>query len=563
MKKKSYQFFKANFLILIVILLGVVLRVFAIDSIPPNPSLDEVSIGYNAYSIIKTGGDEFGERFPILLRAYDDWRPALYVYLTIPFVLILGLVPEAVRLPSVILSVCSLIASYFLFKELLGFHTKKDSVKKSTKIISLYSLFFMTISPWHVYFSRIGHEWSGALSFYIFALTFFFIGIRRNSRLFLLFSVISFGLSFDFYQSTKVIVPITVFILCCLFTKKILVFKSFIFVFLIAGFLTILPILISLTDPNALIRLHGTSIFESRSDLFQKSATNILDAQEEGNLVKEVVNNRRWLYITIPTNAYLTHFNPVWLFTNSGNEDFKSPGMGLLHMFEIPLLLIGLFFTAKTKLLTTRVKLFILFWILISPIPGSITTGYPHASRMLTILPAPSLLSGIGLFGLFSIFMKNKRMHMLVSFITSIFIIISVGIYIRSYFVKFPNQLSNQFQYGIFQAYDAVEEINTKRIPVVVDNQNRLMQAYMFYLFYSKKDPMLYQRSGGTKSGGFAADHRIDNYIFTKVDKIEPNKMYILSSKNELVSQVSVKKIIHLKNGEESLVVGENSTINK
>jgi len=154
-------------------------------------------------------------------------------------------------------------------------------------------------------------------------------------------------------------------------------------------------------------------------------------------------------------------------------------------------------------------------------------------------------------------------MHMLVSFITSIFIIISVGIYIRSYFVKFPNQLSNQLQYGIFQAYDAVEEINTKRISVVVDNQNRLMQAYMFYLFYSKKDPMLYQRSGGTKSGGFAADHRIDNYIFTKVDKIEPNKMYILSSKNELVSQVSVKKIIHLKNGEESLVVGENSTINK
>ena len=39
--------------------------------------------------------------------------------------------------------------------------------------------------------------------------------------------------------------------------------------------------------------------------------------------------------------------------------------------------------------------------------------------------------------------------------------------------------------------------------------------------------------------------------------------MYILSAENELVSQFSTKKIIHLKNGEESLVVGENSTIIK
>lgn len=563
MKKHSYKFFKPGLFIFVVVLLGIIVRVFAIHSIPPNPSLDEVSIGYNAYSIIKTGGDEFGERFPILLRAYDDWRPALYVYLTIPFVLILGLVPEAVRLPSVILSVCSLIASYFLFKELLSFNAKKDFAKIDTKIISLYALFFMAISPWHVYFSRIGHEWNGALSFYIFALTFFFMGIRRNSRIFLLFSVISFGLSFDFYQSTKIIAPLTVFILCCIFTKKILALKKFIFVLLVAGFLTILPILISLTDPNALIRLHGTSIFESRSDLFQKSATNVLAAKEEGNFIKEVLNNRRWLYITIPVSAYLTHFNPVWLFTNSGDEDFKTPGMGLFYVFEVPLLLIGLYFVAKAKLLTNKVSLFIMFWILISPIPGSITTGYPHASRMLTILPIPYFLSGIGLFGILSIFRKNRIMYLMACFTMSIFIIVSFGMYMKSYFVKFPNQLSNQFQYGIFQAYHTVEEINTKQVPVVVDNQSSLMQAYMFYLFYSKKDPALYQRSGGTKSGGFEADHRIDNYIFTRVDKIEPNKMYILSAENELVSQFSTKKIIYLKNGEESLVVGENSTIIK
>lgn len=558
-----YQFFKANIFLFVILLLGIFLRIFAIHSIPPSPSLDEVSIGYNAYSLIKTGTDEFGEKFPILLRAYDDWRPALYVYLTIPFIMILGLVPEAVRLPSIILSIFSLIASYFLFKELLRLNIKNGFVENDIRIISLYSLFLMAISPWHVYFSRIGHEWNGALSFYIFALTFFFLGLRKNSKILLFLSVISFGLSFDFYQSTKVIVPITVCILFFLFAKKILAFKNYVFVLLALGFLTILPILISLRDPNALIRFHGTSIFDSRSDLFQKSADNVLTAKEEGNFAKEILSNRRWLYISIPVNAYLTHFNPVWLFSNSGIEDFKTPGMGLLYQFEIPLLICGLYFLIKSKKISRKVKIFIILWILISPIPGSITTGYPHASRMLTILPIPYFISGIGLFGITDIFKQNRKALIMISAIVLGYMLVSLYVFMKSYFVEFPTLLSNQFQYGIFKAYKIADELNYNNHPVVVDNRYNLMQSYMFYLFYSKKNPLSYQNEGGSGSGGFEVDHTIDNYTFTKVEKIEQNKMYILPAKSKLVSQLSKKNSIHFLNGEEALVVGENSTINK
>ena len=64
--------------------------------VPPSPSLDEVSIGYNAYSILTTGKDEYGAYLPMLLRA-RRFPPALYVYLTIPFVWVLGLTVVAVR----------------------------------------------------------------------------------------------------------------------------------------------------------------------------------------------------------------------------------------------------------------------------------------------------------------------------------------------------------------------------------------------------------------------------------------------------------------------------------
>src|SRR3990167_8737038 len=95
---------KFSWLFLLIIVVGVFLRFYQLVSVPPHPSLDEVSIGYNAYSILKTGGDEYGTKFPILLRAYDDWRPALYVYLVIPFVALFDLTVLSVRLPSVILS---------------------------------------------------------------------------------------------------------------------------------------------------------------------------------------------------------------------------------------------------------------------------------------------------------------------------------------------------------------------------------------------------------------------------------------------------------------------------
>src|SRR3989344_6012623 len=93
------------FLFIIILLAAVFLRFYRLDVIPPHPSLDEVSIGYNAYSILQTGKDEFGYKLPILLRAYDDWRPAHYTYLVIPFVEFFGLNVFAVRLPSVLLSI--------------------------------------------------------------------------------------------------------------------------------------------------------------------------------------------------------------------------------------------------------------------------------------------------------------------------------------------------------------------------------------------------------------------------------------------------------------------------
>src|SRR3989338_9791554 len=93
--------------IIIIIIIALFLMLYQLNSVPPSASLDEVSIGYNAYSILKTGADEYGYKFPLLLRAYDDWRPALYAYFVVPFIALIGLTPVAVRLPAALMGIAA------------------------------------------------------------------------------------------------------------------------------------------------------------------------------------------------------------------------------------------------------------------------------------------------------------------------------------------------------------------------------------------------------------------------------------------------------------------------
>src|SRR4030067_3286673 len=98
----------------LIIIIGGILRLWQLGQIPPSPDWDEVALGYDGYSIIQTGRDEYGKFLPIVLRSFDDYKPALYSYLTIPSILIFGLNVFAVRLPSAIFGILSVIAVYFL-----------------------------------------------------------------------------------------------------------------------------------------------------------------------------------------------------------------------------------------------------------------------------------------------------------------------------------------------------------------------------------------------------------------------------------------------------------------
>jgi 4-amino-4-deoxy-L-arabinose transferase-like glycosyltransferase len=539
-------------LFIVTFFLAVFFRFYHLSNIPPSPTLDEVSIGWNAYSILSTGRDEYGVKMPVLLRAYDDWRPALYVYLVLPFVKLFDFDVISVRLPSAILSSISVLVFYFLLKDLVSNFIKSNIGKDYKELLIVIGTAIFALSPWFVYLSRLGHEANAAFAFLLFAVFFLLRFIIKQKHFLLVFSFLFFALSFDSYQSTKIVVPLLVFTAILIF-REIFIQKIKLFILAsVLGLLLISPVLYESAKPNALIRFSATNILNYSQEEFQKSAQRLILHRKERNYLGLFWDNRRVVAARIVGRAYLSHFNPVWLVANSEKEPFKAPSTGLVYSLSLILFIGGFFFCSRYA--KAGVFVFFLVFLLVAVIPGAITTDYPHAMRIFNAFIPFSVFSGIGLIGIFSLISRfGIGRSAFFCLLLLLFVFESFNFY-KNYFYRFPKELSYQFQYGVLQAFDYAKSIENRYDKVVVGNRGNLFQSYMFYLFARKYDPMLYQRQGGTISAGFDKEHRIGKYYFGKrVENQGGRVLYILNYGEK--SNARFIKTINFLDGTPALVI--------
>ena len=113
-------FLKTKYFLILVLLIAIFLRFWNLGGVPPSASMDEASIGYNAYSLIQTGHDEHGNFWPIHFQSFNDYKPGLYFYMVLPFVKVLGLNESAVRIPGALLGVGTVLLVYLLSNKLFS-----------------------------------------------------------------------------------------------------------------------------------------------------------------------------------------------------------------------------------------------------------------------------------------------------------------------------------------------------------------------------------------------------------------------------------------------------------
>jgi len=116
------KFINKKSALLIVVLLGAVLRFYKLGEVPSGVYVDEAALGYNAFSIARTGLDEYGHFMPIFLRSFSAYSSPLYVYISAIPVSIFGLSAYSIRLLSAVSGVLNIVVIYLIVNKLFKYN---------------------------------------------------------------------------------------------------------------------------------------------------------------------------------------------------------------------------------------------------------------------------------------------------------------------------------------------------------------------------------------------------------------------------------------------------------
>lgn len=539
---------KSRLILFLIILLAFILRFYKLGEVPPSLNWDETAHGYNAFSILNTGRDEYGYKFPLSFRSFDDYKPPLYTYLVVPSVAIFGLTDLAVRFPSAFIGVLAVLATYLMVLELF-----------KRKTIALLSSFFLCISPWHLQFSRVAFETNSAIFFSVFGTFAFLKGTQSENKkiaIWLSIAAIAFGLNLFMYHNARVFIPIFSLALLIPFKKFLIQNKKYLVipaVITVTSIILLIPIIFSISGQ---LRFKGTAIFFDQSPVFKSSDLIEDDRKSNQELIGRILHNRRLVYIPILVDNYLSHLKPTFLFFTADMERHHAPQMGLLYLWDLPFILAGIYFLISKKL-PGYSKAIVFWWFLTAPIASSVTWGVPHSLRSEIYLPTFQIFIALGIYYLY----KNIRNKKLFVTFVSLALMANVSFYLHMYYSHMSVDFSKSWLYGRREAALFSDSIKSGYERVIVSTS--LEQPHEFWLYYLKYDPSTYLAEGGTVSGGFLENrNKFDKYQFRPIDfenqKLEAKTLFVGTPK-DFPSGVNIIKQINYLNGEPAIyVVGEN-----
>lgn len=526
----------------LIIIIAFLIRFIDISNTPAlNP--DEAALGYNAYSLIKTGKDEHGASWPLHFKSFGDYKPGGYVYLALPFVKLLGLSPLAVRLPNLILSLLTIL---FLYKLVL--------LLTKNYLLSNLTAFVLAVSPWHIHFSRGAWESSAALSFIIIGTYFFFKSIQskfiKNFSLFLLFYIGSLYI----YHSARLIAPLLGASLCLLYFKFLIKKLPQILIPLFFAALLVFPVLFSFLNNGGTTRLGGVGLSADQGPL--NRSNELLNQHQSLNLPVKIIHNKRILYLISWAQKYTSHFDLNFLGIN-GDEVPRSkvPEMGQIHLIEILFLFIGFIFIIKNKLLASKSKIFIFLFLLISPIASSLTFQAPSALRALSLVIPLSIFIAAGFYS-FIEFIKKYRFYRIFLIVLISLYAYFIAYYLDSYFFHYAKRYPFAWQYEFDKVVPFVESQKNKYQNIYITN--KYDQPYILFLFFSKYPPTQIQpqiKLTTPDQFGFSTVIGYDNYHFGTIDWNQiPNDSLIVAS-DEIISGQSPIKTFNFSNSQPAFTI--------
>lgn len=484
-------------LVLILLLAGF-LRLWQLSEVPVSLFGDELDVGYQAYSMLKTGRDYYGNFLPLHFHSLAEWRTPLYLYSAVPTVALFGINPWGVRLPAAVFGILGVYALYLLVKEL--FENEK---------LALVSALVLAVSPWHIQYSRAAFEVTQMLFFLMLGLFLFFRGLKNGKWMWL--SVSCFLLTPWIYSTAKFFIPMLMIFLILVWWKEILKLKrkhlvqSVIASLVIGG-----PMVYSVLFGGAAQRFGYVSVFTNPSTEHEVGVARLNDAQMRGELGTGIspriddraLHNKYVYWGENLISNYFRAFSTEFLFI-SGDPNLRHSikGMGQFYRVEIVTMILGLiwFFTSK---LEGRKKMLIVFWILAGVVPATITRdGGNHATRLFLILPPLVILVGYGV--------AKMRWWMLAVY--GLALLVNFGFYEHDYWVHNPWNSERWWHSGFREAVSEIKLVENDYEKIVVSTANE--PPWVFFAAWYEYPPEKWQAE-------FPVGNDVDLAGFGKVSHI-------------------------------------------
>jgi len=432
---------RKTYVLLLIVIIASLLRLANITTAPPGLYPDEAMNGNNAVEALETG--EFSAFYP-----ENNGREGLFANVQALSILIFGNEPWALRIPSAIFGILTVVGIYFLTNELF----------EQNKKIALLAAFLIATSFWHINFSRIGFRAIMAPFFLVWSSYYLFLALRKLketkkvSALLTLSAVggFIFGLGFHSYIAYRIMPVIFLALLPFFWRKKH--FYTIGTVFLLFTIIATIPLALHFVEAPADFLGRTTQISIIGSDAPFKSL---------------VINTAK----TLGMFSIVGDFN--WRHNFAGRPELFLP-VGLIFLLGIAIGALSIFkrFFTKRRSQYALAYTFLLAWFGFAMLPVVISSeGIPHALRAILMIPPTLIVAAAGGMTLYKYAGDKIKNQKLLNVATALLLLILLFESYNTYFVRWAK--NNETQGAFNQNYvDIAREINnlpneTEKIVIV------------------------------------------------------------------------------------------------
>ncbi|OGV96055.1 hypothetical protein A2W24_00770 [Microgenomates group bacterium RBG_16_45_19] len=429
---------KNNFWLGIILFLALGLRTFLIGQSPPSLYWEEAALGYDAYSILKTGRDYHGQPWPVVaFESFGDYKPSGYFYALVPFLAVFGLHDWVVRLPSILAGTATVWLVFLICRQM----SRRSSW-------ALGSALTLAIIPWHIQFSRAAFEVN--LATFFLTLGVFCLLKAKDKAGYVIGAGLALVISMYTYHGLRMLAPLMALSLIGLNLKKFRHTKV-LWLSVILAMVLSWPLIKAWNSTSVQQRIRETSLLSTSPVV---TMTNADRAEDGDNMVSHLIHHRYREWSQEILSGAVSHLNLNFLFVaGDGNPRHQSGWLALLYPWMMVPLIWGIYVLMSQSKQPGK---WLILWVLLATMPPALTNTTPHTLRFLPAAPAIAMIIGLGLAELSAWLKRLPGKHWWLGLV-GLVIFGSVIVYVYDLYWVYPKRVSQAWQYGYKQVLALIE----------------------------------------------------------------------------------------------------------